>query len=105
MIAQQIDSASELAVEASSRAPSAPRAIMLTRWRAILIITIAHLATAAGARVLFDYVEYTRGYDDARNDQVTIAFAVVIGISWLISMFLLMRRSAEEVPAESIRFR
>lgn len=103
MVAQQIDDASEFSVDASAHWSSPQGPIMLTRWRSALIITLAHVATALGGRVLFDYVEFTRGYDDERNVQATYAFAVIMGISWLISMVLLMRRSASDATAEPIR--
>jgi hypothetical protein len=62
---------------------------VLTRWRAVVIITIAYLAVVAGARMLFGYISF----DDNRDEQSTMIFAsVMIGL-WLFSMVKISRGS------------
>lgn len=78
-------------VQALSIPQPRPR-LVLDRWRALGIVTLAYGATAWGAGVLFRFVESTRGIDDARDEQVTLWFAAIMGLCWLISVPLVLRR-------------
>lgn len=65
---------------------------VLDRWRALVIVTLAYGSAAWGAGVLFRFVEFTRGIDDARDEQVTALFAAIMGFCWLVSIPLVLRR-------------
>ncbi len=66
--------------------------LVLDRWRALLLVTLAYASATWGAGMLFRFVESMRGIDDARDEQVTLLFAAVMGVCWLISVPLVLRR-------------
>jgi hypothetical protein len=72
--------------------PASQPRFVLDRWRALVIVTLAYGAVAWGAGLLFRFVEATRGIDDARDEQVTLLFAGIMGFLWLISVLLIIRR-------------
>lgn len=72
--------------------PTPQPRLVLDRWRALAIVTLAYGSAAWGAGVLFRFVESTRGIDDARDEQVTVLFAAIMGLCWLISVPLVLRR-------------
>lgn len=71
--------------------PRRPR-FVLNRWRALAIVTLAYGSVAWGAGLLFRFVEASRGIDDARDDQVTALFVGIMGVLWLVSALLILRR-------------
>ena len=66
--------------------------ILLDRGRALIVITLSYAAAILMASLLFQYVEHVRAYDDGRGEQVTIAFAVIMGTCWFVSMASILRR-------------
>lgn len=66
--------------------------LVLDRWRALVIVTLAYGSAAWGAGVLFRFVESSRGIDDARDEQVTYAFLLIMTLCWLVSVPLVLRR-------------
>lgn len=86
-----MESSGQTCVESLSIPGPQPK-LILDRWRSLAIITLAYGSAAWGAGVLFRFVEATRGIDDARDGQVTMAFAVIMGVCWLISVPLVLRR-------------
>ena len=66
--------------------------ILLNRWRALLIATLGYGALAWGGRLFFGYVEAVSGNFDGRDEQVSVMFASVMGLCWLVSVFLVLRR-------------
>lgn len=65
------------------------------------MVTLCCLATALSAPVLFDFVQYRLGIDDSRGHQVSVWFAVLVGIVWLVSLVNLTRRPLRSVEGLS----
>lgn len=72
--------------------PSPTRKILLNRWRALAIVTLAYGSAAWSAGVLFRFVESIQGIDDARDEQAAALFAAIMGVCWLISVPLVLLR-------------
>lgn len=66
--------------------------ILLDRWRATLIVTLACGSLAWGGKLFFGYVEAVSGNFDGRDEQVSAMFAAIMGCCWLVSVFLILRR-------------
>lgn len=65
--------------------------IVLTRTRAAVIVTVCYAGAAWAAGLLFRFVEWSGGYDDGRDEQATLLYAVVIGTLWLGSLARIWR--------------
>ena len=61
-----------------------------------LLITVAYAAAVVCAALLFWVAEYATGYTDARNEQVTTLFGVIVFVLWLRSLRAIYR---PRVPA------
>lgn len=60
--------------------------LVLTTWRSLAIVTACYASSAWAGHVTFAFVESTRGIDDARDEQVSIAWAVTMAVAWLVSV-------------------
>lgn len=78
--------------EKPALASSPTRKILLNRWRALAIVTLAYGSAAWSAGVLFRFVESIQGIDDARDEQAAALFAAIMGVCWLISVPLVLLR-------------
>jgi hypothetical protein len=82
-------SASEELPEPSATPPD--RRFVLSRWSAAAIVTLAFASVSAGASALFTYVEHQGGWNDDRDIQVSLFFAVVMGLLWLGAIISIFR--------------
>lgn len=67
------------------------RQIMLTRSRALVIVTICFFTAAWGAFFLFRFVQQQRGVEDGRLAQVSIAYAAISFCLWLWNVVRILR--------------
>ncbi|MCA9707612.1 MAG: hypothetical protein KDK70_17300 [Myxococcales bacterium] len=89
MVTQRLDTVTEL----PAKAPLGTK-LSLTRMRSILIVTALYTAAAVIAMLLFRYVQRVRGYDDLRDEQVTLLFGALMVIAWAFSMFRILRNTS-----------
>lgn len=74
-----------------SRLEVRPR-LVITRTH-VMVITVSVLAAVVlGTRLLFAYVESMRGYDDMRDDQMTVVLAALAALACAVIMVRLHRR-------------
>ena len=65
--------------------------LLLTTARALAIVTACYASTAWAAAVLFRFVEHVRGSADARGEQATAIFGVIMAACWLCSVASIAR--------------
>ena len=65
--------------------------IVLTRHRAAIIIVAGYTMMALCAKLFLSYLESTQGYDDARDDQAAVIFAVVLAALCVKALFNIYR--------------
>jgi len=53
---------------------------VFTRHRAALLVLLGYAAMAVCAKLFLSYLESTQGYDDGRDDQAAMIFAVVMAV-------------------------
>lgn len=64
--------------------------LVLTTWRSLAIVTLCYASSAWAGHVTFAFIESTRGVDDARDEQVSIAWAVTMAVAWLVSVIAIV---------------
>lgn len=71
---------------------SAARPVSLTRGRAAVIVVLAYAAAVFGVKIFLSYIESVHGYDDARDQQMTLMFAAIMGGLALFSLYRILSR-------------
>lgn len=74
-----------------SEAPTAPR-FVISRGGGIAFIAACYLLLVIGAAALLTLIEWTQGYDDNRNIDATVIFALVVALPFGRSLRSAMRR-------------
>ncbi len=72
--------------------PSRQPRILIDRWRALAIVTLAYGSVACAGPLLFRYVEAVRGSPDGRGEQVAEILAAIMGVLWLVSVVRILFR-------------
>lgn len=66
--------------------------MVLTRRRAAVVITLACAGALLSVKFFLRYIEFVHGYDDARDEEMTLMFGMIVGVLYLKSLIAIFHR-------------